>query len=116
MWAAGEPPRAAAVPGTAEVAGALGRSGIGLKLPGPFRGDGLGNHRMHDILLTCGTTCSGLSLTLSLRGTTVWQRRTHRFRRAAERVRAFNGRQAAGVLGDVHQPVYGASRRSTWLS
>jgi hypothetical protein len=36
--------------------GAPGRSSIGVKLPGPLRGDGLGNHRVHDILLACGTT------------------------------------------------------------
>lgn len=39
--------------------GAPGRRSIGVKLPGPFRGDGLGNHRVNDVLLACGTTLFG---------------------------------------------------------
>jgi hypothetical protein len=66
MREAGEPPGAAAVPGAAEVAGAPCRSGMGVKLPGPFRGDGLGNHRMHDILLACGPPCSGAVIDIVL--------------------------------------------------
>jgi len=45
---ADEPPRAAALPGAAELMGVSCRSGMGVKLPGPLRGDGLGNHRVHD--------------------------------------------------------------------
>jgi hypothetical protein len=32
---------------------------MGVKPPDPFRDDGLGNHRMHDILLACGATLFG---------------------------------------------------------
>jgi hypothetical protein len=39
--------------------GAPCRSGTGVQLTGPFRGDGLGNDRMHDVLLACGTTLFG---------------------------------------------------------
>jgi hypothetical protein len=56
---ADEPPRAADLPGAAKLMGAPGRSSMGVKLPGPFGGDGLGNHRVHDILLACGTTLFG---------------------------------------------------------
>jgi hypothetical protein len=55
----GEPPGAAAVPGAAQVPGVPCRSGTGVKLTGSFRGDGLGNDRMHDMLLACGTTLFG---------------------------------------------------------
>src|SRR5215472_16052197 len=56
------------MPGTAEVAGEPCHSGMGLQLPGPFRGDGLGNHRMHDILLACGTTLFGAVIDIVLQG------------------------------------------------
>lgn len=68
MRQAGESPCAAAMPGATEVAGAPYRSGMGLKLPGSFRGDGLGNHWMHDILLACGTTLFGALMDIVLEG------------------------------------------------
>lgn len=63
-----EPPRAAGLPGAAELMGAPCRSGMGVKLPGPLRGDGLGNHRVHDILLACGPPCSGAAIDIVLEG------------------------------------------------
>ena len=48
--------------------GAPGRSSIGVKLPGPLRGDSLGNHRVHDILLACGTTLFGRCIDIVLQG------------------------------------------------
>ena len=65
-------------PGAAELAGLPCRSRTGAEFPGPFRSDGLGNHRVHDILLARGPPFRALLLTLSLRGTTVPRRRTHR--------------------------------------
>src|SRR5690348_918138 len=41
---------------------------MSLKLPGSFRGDGLANHRMHDILLACGTTLFGALIDIVLEG------------------------------------------------
>jgi hypothetical protein len=64
----GEPPRAAAVPGAAQVAGTPCRCGMGVQLLGAFRGDGLGNHRMHDILLAGGPPCSGAVIDIVLEG------------------------------------------------
>jgi hypothetical protein len=49
-----EQPRVSGPPGAAKLAGAARGSRVGLNLPGPIRGDGLGNHRVHDILLGCG--------------------------------------------------------------
>lgn len=63
---ADEPPRAADLPGAAELISEPRRSGMGVKLPGPFRGDGLGNHRVHDILLACGPPCSGAAMDIVL--------------------------------------------------
>src|SRR5215467_4918509 len=65
---AGKPPGAAAVPGAAEMAGAHCRGGMGVQLPGPFRGNGLGDYRMHDILLACGPPCSGAVIDIVLEG------------------------------------------------
>ena len=48
--------------------GAPGCNGMGVKLPGPFRGDGLGNHRVHDILLAYGTTLFGRCIDIVLEG------------------------------------------------
>ena len=48
--------------------GAPARSSVGLKLPGPLRGDGLGNHRVHDILLADGTTLFGCCIDIVLKG------------------------------------------------
>ena len=56
------------MPGTAEIAGEPLRSGMGMEFPGPVRGDGLGNHRMHDILLACGTTLFGAVIDIVLEG------------------------------------------------
>ena len=56
-----------------------GRSRVGLEFPGPLRSDGLGKHRMHDLLLGSSTAPPrALSLTLSVRGTTVRRRRVGR--------------------------------------
>jgi len=63
-----EPPRAADLPGAAELMGAPGRSGIGVKFPGPLRGDGFGDHRVHDILLACGPPCSGAAINIFPKG------------------------------------------------
>jgi len=41
---------------------------MGVKLPSPFRGDGLGNRRVHDILLACGPPCSGTVIDIVLKG------------------------------------------------
>jgi hypothetical protein len=65
---ADEPPRGADLPGAAELMGAPCRSGMGVKLPGPLRGDGRGNHRVHDILLACGPPCSGAAIDIVLEG------------------------------------------------
>jgi hypothetical protein len=73
-----ERPPTPGVPGAAELAGAPRRRRMSPEFPGPFRSDSLSNHRMHDILLACGPPCRARSLTLSLRGTTVPRRRTHR--------------------------------------
>jgi hypothetical protein len=73
-----EQPRAAGMPGAAELAGAPCISRMGPDVPGPFRDDGLGNHRMHDIPLGYGPPCSGAVVTLSSGGLTVSRRRTHR--------------------------------------
>jgi hypothetical protein len=54
--------------GAAKVAGVPCRSGIGVKLPDPFHGDGLHNHRMHDILLACAPPCSGAVIDIVLDG------------------------------------------------
>jgi hypothetical protein len=48
--------------------GAPCRSGMGVKLPGPLRGDGRGNHRVHDILLAYGPPCSGTAIDIVLEG------------------------------------------------
>jgi len=48
--------------------GAAGRRGIGVKLPGPLRGDGFGDYRVHDILLACGPPCSGAAIAIVLKG------------------------------------------------
>ena len=50
------------------MAGEPCRSGMGVEFPGPFRGDGLGNHRMHDILLACGTSLFGAVFDIVLGG------------------------------------------------
>ena len=65
---ADEPPRAADLPGAAELIGAPRRSRMGVKLPGPFRGDGLGNHRVHDILLACDPPRSSAAIDILLEG------------------------------------------------
>jgi hypothetical protein len=44
------------------------RSGLGMKLPGPLRGDGFGDHRLHDILLACGPPCSGAVIDIVFEG------------------------------------------------
>jgi hypothetical protein len=48
--------------------GAPCRSGMGVKLPGPLRGDGFGENRVHDILLACGPPCSGAAIHIVLKG------------------------------------------------
>jgi hypothetical protein len=65
---ADEPPRAAHLPGAAELMCAPGRSSMGVKLPGPLRDYGLGNHRVHDILLACGTTLFGRCIDIVFQG------------------------------------------------
>jgi hypothetical protein len=50
------------------MAGEPCRSGMGMEFPGPVRGDGLGNHRMHDILLACGTTLFDAVIDIVLEG------------------------------------------------
>jgi hypothetical protein len=62
---AGEQPR---VPGAAELAGPAGRGRTGLELPDLFRGDGLDNRRMHDILLTRRPPCLGRFIDIVLEG------------------------------------------------
>ena len=52
-------PRAPGLAGAAEPVGTPRRDRSGPQFPDPFRGDGLGNHRMHDVLLACGPPCSG---------------------------------------------------------
>jgi hypothetical protein len=44
------------------------RSGMGVKFPGPLRGDGFGDHRVHDILLACGPPRSGAAIDIVLKG------------------------------------------------
>ena len=63
-----ESPHAADLPGAAELMGAPCRGGMGVKLPGPLRGDGFGDHRVHDILLACGPPCSGAAIEILLEG------------------------------------------------
>src|SRR5215470_15993767 len=41
---------------------------MGAKLPGPFRGDGLGNHRVHDILLASDRPVRTLPFDIVLEG------------------------------------------------
>jgi len=53
-------PRLSGPPGAAELAGAACCLGIGPNFPGPIRGDGLGNQRVHDILLGCGPPFEGV--------------------------------------------------------
>ena len=65
---ADEPPGAADLPGAAQLIDVPRCSGMGAKLPGPFRGDGLGNHRVHDILLACGPPCSDAAIDIVLEG------------------------------------------------
>jgi hypothetical protein len=48
--------------------GAPCRSGMGVKLPGPLRGDGFGDHRVHDILLARGLPRSGAVIDIVLEG------------------------------------------------
>jgi len=55
-------------PGAAKLAGSPCRSRTGPVFPGPFRSDGLGNHRMHDILLTRGLPSPGAVIDIVLEG------------------------------------------------
>ena len=73
-----EQPRVPSPPGAAELAGAANGGSVVPKLPDPIRGDGLGNHRVHDILLGCRPPFEGVQFTLFSRGTTVSRRKTHR--------------------------------------
>jgi hypothetical protein len=68
MREAEEPPGAADLPAAAELMGAPGASSMGVKLPDPLRGDRLGHHRVHDILLACGTTLFGRCIAVVLEG------------------------------------------------
>lgn len=74
-----EQPAAPGLLGAAELAAAPCRSRVGLNVPGPFHGDGLGNHRMHHVgSWRPGRPPRALLLALSLPGTTLLRRRTHR--------------------------------------
>ena len=55
-------------PGPAELAGLPCRSRKGAEFPGPFRSDGLGNHRMHDILLAREPPFPGAAIDIVLEG------------------------------------------------
>jgi hypothetical protein len=56
------------MPGAAEQAGPARRDRIGLELPRLVCCDGLGNYRMHDILLAARTTLSGRFMNIVLQG------------------------------------------------
>jgi hypothetical protein len=81
-------------PGAAKLAGSPCRSRTGPVFPGPFRSDGLGNDRMHDLLLTRGLPSPGAVIDIVLEGYDSSAARTHR-----------PGRRApAAVTGRLTQP------------
>jgi hypothetical protein len=48
--------------------GAPCRSGMGVKVPGPLRGDGFGDHRVHDILLRANHPVRGAAIEIVFEG------------------------------------------------